>query len=86
MTTRIKRSGGIRMKIAPDIEERLAKISAMYGMPPSTLAALALGQWIAQQERSLHLTTAMAERVGAQMGDAVAAELRQQLSLMTPES
>ena len=87
MTTkiRIKRRGDIRMKVAEDIEERLDKISRIYGMPPSTLAALAVGQWVAQQERTLMMTEAMANAVGERMGDAVANELRQQISLFAKE-
>ena len=86
MTTtkeRIKRRGDIRMKVAEDIEERLDRISKVYGMPPSTLAAMAVGQWIAQQERALMMTEAISNAVGQSMGDAVATELRQQLSLLT---
>ena len=80
---RIKRSGDIRMKVAEDIEERLDRISKIYGMPPSTLAAMAIGQWVAQQERTLLMTEAMANALGERMGDAVANELRQQVELIT---
>ncbi len=88
MTTtneRIKRRGDIRMKVAEDIEERLDRISRVYGMPPSTLAALAVGQWVAHQERTLMMTEAMANAVGERMGDAVANELRQQIGLFVKE-
>lgn len=80
---RIKRRGDIRMKVAEDIEERLDRISKIYGMPPSTLAAMAIGQWVAQQERTLLMTEAMANALGERMGDAVANELRQQVELIT---
>lgn len=88
MTTtkiRIKRGGDVRMKVAEDIEARLQRISQVYGMPPSTLAALAVGQWVAQQERMLMMTEAMANAVGEKMGDAVANELRQQIGLFTKD-
>jgi len=71
------------MKVSEDIEVRLQKISLIYGMPPSTLAALAVGQWVAQQERTLSMTETMANRVGETMGDAVANELRQQIGLFS---
>ena len=86
MKERIKRRGDIRMKVAEDIEERMDRISKVYGMPPSTLAAMAIGQWIAQQERMLMMTEAISNAVGERMGDAVATELRQQLSLLTKDS
>jgi hypothetical protein len=79
---RVKRSGDVRLKIADDIAERLGKISRVYGMPPSTLAALAVGTWVAQQERALLMVESMANSVGAQMGDAIATELRQSMATM----
>lgn len=81
-TTRIKRNDAIRMKVAPDVLERLDRISRVYGMPPSTLAAMALGQWVTQQERTLLMTEAMAQSVGQHLGESVATELREQLSLL----
>lgn len=86
MKTRIKRRGDIRMKVAEDVEARLDRISQVYGMPPSTLAALAVGQWVAQQERALMMTEAMANAVGEKMGESVAEELRQQIGLFTKEA
>lgn len=82
MTTtkvRIKRGGTLRMNVAEDIEARLERISKVYGMPPSTLAALAVGQWVAQQERALMMTESMANAVGEQMGAAVADEMRRHM-------
>ena len=83
---RIKRRGDIRMKVAEDIEDRLDRISKIYGMPPSTLAAMAVGQWVAQQERMLMMTESMANAVGQKMGDAMADEIRQQMALFTKDS
>ena len=80
-TGRIRRGGDVRVKVSPDIQERLERLSLGFGMPPGTLAAMALGQWIAQQERSLMMTEAMANAVGQQMGSAMADELRDQLKL-----
>lgn len=81
MTTkvRIKRGGTLRMNVAEDIETRLERISQVYGMPPSTLAALAVGQWVAQQERMLMMTESMANAVGEKMGAAVADQLREHM-------
>lgn len=82
---RIKRRGSLRMNVAEDIEDRLERISKVYGMPPSTLAALAVGQWVAQQERSLLMTEAMANAVGEKIGDAMADQVRQQIGLFTKD-
>jgi len=71
------------MKVSEDIEARLARISVMYGMPPSTLAALAVGQWIAQQERTLLMMETMANTVGEQLGAVAADQLREQLGLFS---
>lgn len=76
---RIKRDGTVRMNVSGDIEARLQRISEFYGVPPSTLAAVALGQWIAQTERALSIT----EKVVESMGEAVASEMRHQINLFT---
>lgn len=79
---RIKRGGLVRMKVSEDIESRLDRISGIYGMPPSTLAAMAIGQWIAQQERSLQMSETIGTKMVETMGDALTKEL-QQLGLFT---
>jgi len=65
------------MKVSEDIEERLQRIAKLYGMPPSTLAAFAIGHWISHQESGLRVVDAMAEKVGGEMGE----QIRQQMAL-----
>ena len=83
---RITRGDLLRVKIADDMGTRLDRISQVYGMPPSTLAALAIGQWVAQQERTLMMTEAISNSLGEKMGDAFAAEFRQQIGLFTKDA
>jgi predicted transcriptional regulator len=79
--TRIKRSGGIRIKVSEDIEMRLEKVSQALGVPPSTLAAVAVGTWVAQQERALAMVENVSNGLIAQMG-----ELLPQLLSQIPDS
>lgn len=74
---RIKRGTDLRMQVSEDVKERLKRIADMYGMPPSTLAAFAIGHWIAHQEAGLRVVDAMAEKVGGEMGE----QIRQQFGL-----
>lgn len=75
--TRIKRGAVLRIKVADDTEERLVKLSHAYGLPPSTLAAVALGHWIAHQERALMASDAMNRALAEQLGETLGAEVRQ---------
>lgn len=74
---RLRRPGEIRVQVAEEMKERLKRVAGLYGMPPSTLAAYALGSWIARQEASLRVVDTMAETVGAQIGE----ELKRQFAL-----
>lgn len=80
--TRIKRGDSLRMKVTPDIMERLDKISRVLGVPPSTLCAVAVGQWVAQQERSFMMTESLANSLGAKLGDELADQFREQMGQM----
>lgn len=74
--TRIKRGAVLRIKVADDTEERLVKLSHAFGLPPSTLAAVALGHWIAHQERALVASEAMNRAIAEQVGETLGAEVR----------
>lgn len=71
------------MMVSEDIKSRLIRVSQVYGLPPSTLAALAVGSWVAQQERALALTENIVNKLGETMGDAVADEMRKQIGLFS---
>jgi hypothetical protein len=77
-TTRIIRDASIRVKIQPETKVRLERLSHLYGVPPSTLASVWLGQALAQQERSLSMASRMADAVGGEVGQAI----KEQLSMM----
>lgn len=85
-SSRIKRGGGIRINVSEDIEMRLQRISHTLGVPPSTLAAVAVGTWVAQQERSLTMLETMANTIGVHMGESAANDLRQALQGVAGES
>lgn len=87
MATRaIKRSDTLRIKVSPDMSERITRLSVILSLPPSTLAALAVGHWVASQERSLGATERMVEAIGNQLGEGMAEELKQQIGLFSKEN
>ena len=87
MATRaIKRSDTLRIKVSPDMIERITRLSVILSLPPSTLAALAVGHWVASQERSLGATERMVEAIGNQLGEGMAEELKQQIGLFSKEN
>lgn len=76
--TRIIRDASIRVKVQPETKQRLDRIAHLYGVPPSTLASLWIGQSLTQHERNLNMASKIADTVGGEVGDAI----RAQMSLM----
>lgn len=46
-----KRTDSLRVRLSPDMMQRFQAIAGNLGMPPSTLAALAIGTYVIEQER-----------------------------------
>jgi len=59
-----KRTDSVRVRLSPDMMKRLESISAQLGMPPSTVAALAVGSYVIEQERTI-----LVERILGPGGD-----------------
>lgn len=79
----VKRDKSMRLTVTGDVYERLERLAVTVGVPPSTLATVALGLYVASQEKSLVLAERMAERIGDQLGGDMGAEMVKQLSLLT---
>ena len=78
---RVKRDDSLRINMATETKERLQRVADAFGMPPATIAALAIGQYIAQQERTLVAVESMTDK----MAQAVGGELGEQLKLFMKE-
>jgi len=74
-----KRNQDIRVRVTAEVMERTKRVADLLGMPPSTLASLALAQFIAQQERGLVMVDRMADAIGGQMGQEFKTQLEAQL-------
>lgn len=48
----VRRTDSVRVKLAPEMMDRVEKLSSDYCMPPATLCAFAVGAWVRQQEAS----------------------------------
>jgi hypothetical protein len=68
---RIKRGKLIKVSLSDEVLARLVTLSELLGVPAGTLASLSIGQYVAQQERSLGFL----QSVSDQMGDAFKEEL-----------
>lgn len=86
MVTTIKRSDVLRVKVSADMNERITRLSVLLGLPPSTLAALAVGHWVANQERALGATDRMVDAIGQSLGDEIGAEVMKQVGLFSKEN
>lgn len=78
----VRRDKSMRLTMTGDMYERLERLALTVGLPPSTLATMAVGFYVAQQEKTLVLTERMVERIGDQLGGDVGAEMVKQLSLL----
>lgn len=56
MNEPIRRTDTVKIKLAPEILSRLESQARVYGMPPSTLCAFAVADWLQRQENNAHLT------------------------------
>lgn len=74
-----KRSDEIKVRLQPGVKQRLHAVADVLGVPASTVAALAIGAYLGQQERAL----SVAEKVGEGMGEALKEALGEQFSLLT---
>lgn len=45
-----RRTGDCRVKLSPDMLQRLESLADSYGMPTATLAAFAIAEWVNQKE------------------------------------
>lgn len=86
MAVAIKRSDALRVKVSPEMNDRINRLSALLGLPPSTLAALAVGQWVANQERALGAAERMVDAIGQQVGEGFGEELKKQIGLFSKEN
>lgn len=68
---RIKRAASIKVGLSDEVLAKLVTLSELLGVPAGTLASLAIGQYVAQQERSLGFL----QSVSDQMGDAFREEI-----------
>jgi len=71
-----KRNQDIRIRVTAEVMARTQRVAQLLGMPPSTLASLALAQYISQQERGLLIVDKMADAIGGEMGNALKEEMQ----------
>lgn len=55
MNEPIRRTDTVKIKLAPDILARVEDQARAYGMPPSTLCAFAVADWLQRQENNAKL-------------------------------
>lgn len=74
---RMRRDEAVRVKLDTAVKERLQRLAEMVGIPAGTLASLAIGLYVTQQERSLALSERLIDGMAASMGDGIAQQLKQ---------
>lgn len=62
--TEIRRTKKIAIRVTDDIFERLEKVALTLGQAPSTLASIALSDYLTQKERQLGFMDSVAGTMG----------------------
>jgi len=79
----VRRDKTLRLTVTSDIYERLENLAVTVGVPPATLATVAVGFYVSNQERALGAVQRMMDKVGAEIGSLAVDEGHEQLSLLT---
>jgi len=78
---RIKRATQIKVSLSDEVLARLVTLSELLGVPAGTVASLAIGQYVAQQERSLGFLQSVSEQLGDGFKEELSKALGGQLKL-----
>lgn len=65
----MQRTEALRLKLAPDMMERLARRAAAFGMPEATFAAFAVADFLNRQDAQDNLTRMAAIDISRRMSD-----------------
>lgn len=63
-----RRTGDCRIKLAPDMMERLEALAKANGFPVATMAAVAVGEWVNTKEQAQRNQRMLMLDVGRQIG------------------
>lgn len=61
----------LRLRVVPGTTDRLDRLATLFGLPSSTLAALAVGEWITSKESALSLNQQIVDRLAGIVGTEV---------------
>jgi hypothetical protein len=62
-----RRTGDCRIKLAPDMYERLETLAKAHGFPLATMAAVAVAEWVITKEQTAKNQRMMLMDIGRQM-------------------
>lgn len=71
MANEIRRTGDLRVKLAPEMMTRLENMATLYGMPGATFAAFAIADYINRHETNQRMARMAVMDVARQAGDAM---------------
>lgn len=63
-----RRTDSIRVRLSSEMIERVQRMADSYGMPPATLCAFAVAEWVAGKENNLRLARDAVLGIGSQVG------------------
>lgn len=70
MDDRVKRTDSVRVKLSPEMADRVEKMAAEYGMPSATFCAFAVGDFVRRAEHQAQLGRMAVMDAARRTGDA----------------
>lgn len=68
---RVKRTDSVRVKLSPEMLDRVEKMAADYGMPAATFCAFAVGDFVRRSEQQAQLGRMAVMDAARRSGDAM---------------
>jgi len=68
---RVKRTDSVRVKLSPEMLDRVEKMAADYGMPSATFCAFAVGDFVRRSEQQAQLGRMAVMDAARRSGDAM---------------
>lgn len=71
MDERVKRTDSVRVKLSPEMSDRVEKMASEFGMPSATFCAFAVGDFVRRSEQQQSLTRMAVLDASRRSGDVI---------------
>jgi hypothetical protein len=73
----VRRTDSVRVKLSPDMLERVERMANNYGMPTATLCAFAVAEWVGQKENGIAMSRMAVMDIGRKIGGVLESQINE---------